>query len=68
LQKVAGFAYVTQWAHLAESKADGGVVRRLKTECFDAHIEIFAEKELDDSVVKCYLTTAADGENYKVAI
>ena len=28
--------------------------------------KIFAEKELDDSVVKCYLTTAADGKNYKV--
>ena len=28
--------------------------------------KIFAENELDDSVVKCYLTTAADGKNYKV--
>jgi len=28
--------------------------------------KIFAEKELDDSVVKCYLTTAADGKKYKV--
>lgn len=28
--------------------------------------KILAEKELDDSVVKCYLTTAADGKNYKV--
>ena len=28
--------------------------------------KIFAEKELDDSVVKCYLTTAADGKRYKV--
>jgi len=27
--------------------------------------KIFAEKELDDSVVKCYLTTAADGKKYK---
>jgi hypothetical protein len=30
--------------------------------------KIFAEKELDDSVVKCYLTAAADGKNYKAAI
>jgi hypothetical protein len=30
--------------------------------------KIFAEKELDDSVVKSYLTTAADGKNYKAAI
>jgi len=28
--------------------------------------KIFNEKELDDSVVKCYLTTAADGKKYKV--
>ena len=28
--------------------------------------KIFDEKELDDSVVKCYLTTAADGKEYKV--
>ena len=28
--------------------------------------KILAEKELDDSVVKCYLTTAADGKQYKV--
>ena len=28
--------------------------------------KILAEKELDESVVKCYLTTAADGKNYKV--
>ena len=28
--------------------------------------KIFAEKELDDSVVKCYLTTAADGKRYNV--
>ena len=27
---------------------------------------IFAEKELDDSVVKSYLTTAADGKRYNV--
>ena len=30
--------------------------------------KIFAEKELDDSVVKSYLTTASDGKNYKAAI
>ena len=30
--------------------------------------KIFAEKELDDSVVKYYFTTAADGKNYKAAI
>ena len=29
--------------------------------------KIFAEKELDDSVVKPYLTTASDGKKYKVA-
>lgn len=28
--------------------------------------KILAEKELDESVVKCYLTTAADGKNYKI--
>ena len=28
--------------------------------------KIFAEKELDDSVVKSYLTTAADGKRYNV--
>ena len=28
--------------------------------------KIFAEKELDDSVVKFYLTTAADGKRYNV--
>ena len=28
--------------------------------------KILKEKELDDSVVKCYLTTAADGKKYKV--
>ena len=28
--------------------------------------KIFAEKELDDSVVKSYLTTASDGKRYKV--
>ncbi len=28
--------------------------------------KIFGEKELNDSVVKCYLTTAADGKHYKV--
>ena len=28
--------------------------------------KILAEKELDESVVKCYLTTAADGKTYKV--
>ena len=28
--------------------------------------KILAEKELGDSVVKCYLTTAADGKKYKV--
>ena len=28
--------------------------------------KILAEKELGDSVVKCYLTTAADGKTYKV--
>ena len=27
---------------------------------------ILKEKELDDSVVKCYFTTAADGKKYKV--
>ena len=53
---------------MAKSETDGGAVWRLKNEYFDAHIEIFAEKELDDSVVKCYLTTAADGKNYKAAI
>ena len=30
--------------------------------------KIFVEKELGDSVVKSYFTTAADGENYKAAI
>ena len=30
--------------------------------------KILAEKELDDSVVKCYLTTAADGKTYKVIL
>ncbi len=30
--------------------------------------KIFAENELDDSVVKSYLTTASDGKNYKAAI
>ena len=29
--------------------------------------KIFAEKELDESVVKPYLTTASDGKKYKVA-
>lgn len=28
--------------------------------------KILGEKELDESVVKCYLTTAADGKRYKV--
>ena len=28
--------------------------------------KILKENELDDSVVKCYLTTAADGKKYKV--
>lgn len=28
--------------------------------------KIFAEKELDDSVVKSYLTTASDGKRYNV--
>ena len=28
--------------------------------------KILKEKELGDSVVKCYLTTAADGKKYKV--
>ena len=28
--------------------------------------KIFSEKELDDSVVKSYLTTAADGKRYNV--
>jgi len=28
--------------------------------------KIFKERELNDSVVKCYLTTAADGKKYKV--
>ncbi len=28
--------------------------------------KILKEKELDDSVVKCYLTTASDGKKYKV--
>ena len=28
--------------------------------------KIFAEKELDDSVIKSYLTTAADGKRYNV--
>jgi hypothetical protein len=52
LQKVAGFAYVTRWAHLAEPKADGA--------------SILKENELGDSVVKSYLTTAADGKRYNV--
>ena len=35
LQKVAGFAYVTRWAHLAEPKADGGTVAVTKMNISD---------------------------------
>ena len=51
---------------MVEPKADGGTVAVTKMN-ISLHIaNILKEKELDESVVKSYFTTAADGKRYNV--
>ena len=51
---------------MAEPKADGRAVCGDKDEYKFAYANILKEKELDESVVKSYFTTAADGKRYNV--